>query len=111
MKLDLEKWKYKVKQLNNEVERLKTMVEKVRSDQATTSQSTPIRYRLKKMVLGKNPGCRVMAYNKNNMLLVSVKLLKDNSFFVFCFSIFLFYLYLLILIFILIYDIQYFQFI
>lgn len=73
MKLDLEKYKYTAKQLKNEVERLNTMIEKKQFDQATRVQSAPIRYCLKKVILGKNPTCRVMAYNKSNMLLVSVK--------------------------------------
>jgi len=72
MKAEINKCKVQHEHLINEVRRLKTVVEGMQSGQPSTSGPTSNRSCLKKISLGKNnPGCRVLAFNKNSMLLVS----------------------------------------
>lgn len=55
-----------------ENERLKSVIENSKFGLPSTSGPTSLRKCLKKIVLCRSPGCRVMAYNKSNMMLVSV---------------------------------------
>lgn len=77
MKAEVEKWKVKNNLLNNEVEKLKKIIEDSKNVQSCSSSSsssgpTSVRQCIKKIHLCKDAGCRVMAYNKNNLLLVII---------------------------------------
>lgn len=76
MKAEVEKWKVKNNLLNNEVEKLKKIIEDSKNVQSCSSSSssgpTSVRQCIKKVPLCKDAGCRVMAYNKNNLLLVII---------------------------------------
>jgi len=72
MLIEAERWKVKASYLDNEVKRLKSLVDNEVHHKPSTSGPTAIRQCLKKINLCKNQGCRVMAFNKNNMMLVSV---------------------------------------
>lgn len=71
MKLDIEKWKVKNESLCVEVKKLKTIIEGLNNNQPiNVNGPTYMRQCLKKISLCKTPSCRVMAFNKHNMLLV-----------------------------------------
>jgi len=70
MHLEAERWKVKATYLDNEVKRLKTMVNFELQNKPSTSGSTTVRQCIKKINICKNLGCRVMAFNKNNMMMV-----------------------------------------
>lgn len=78
MKTEVEKWKVKNDLLSNELEKLKKIIADSKSDQPCSSGPTSIRQCIKKVNLCKDAGCRVMAYNKHNMLLV----MSTNNIFV-----------------------------
>ncbi|XP_050419989.1 E3 ubiquitin-protein ligase RFWD3-like [Adelges cooleyi] len=81
--MEVEKWKIRSESLNNELKMLKDSVEKaVQSGQGPfISEQTSIRQCLKKIVICKEVGgCRVMAFNKTNMLL-AVTAQCDNPLF------------------------------
>ncbi|XP_022181276.1 E3 ubiquitin-protein ligase RFWD3-like isoform X2 [Myzus persicae] len=69
MHLEAEKWKVKATYLDNEVKRLKTMVDADLLNKQAAGP-TSLRQCIKKINLCKNLGCRVMAYNKYSMMLV-----------------------------------------
>lgn len=71
MHIEVEKWKNKATDLDKEVKRLKTAVDEEAFDRPSTSGPTAIRQCIKKINLCKNKGCRVLAFNKANMMLVS----------------------------------------
>lgn len=73
MHLEAEKWKVKATYLDNEVKRLKTMVDADLLNKQAAGP-TSLRQCIKKINLCKNLGCRVMAYNKYSMMLVSISL-------------------------------------
>jgi hypothetical protein len=72
MHLEAERWKVKATFLDSEVKRLKTIVNAEIQNKASTSGPTTLRQCIKKINICKNQGCRVMAFNKNNMMMVSV---------------------------------------
>jgi len=69
--LEAENWKIKATFLDGEVKRLKTMVDTDLLNKEAAGPSS-LRKCLKKINICKNLGCRVMAYNKETMMLVSV---------------------------------------
>lgn len=75
MKAEADKFKAKNDNLVNEVNKLKCVIEEMeaghRVNVNTTNSSNVFRKCLKHIRLCKTPGCRVMAFNKNSMLLVS----------------------------------------
>uniref|UniRef100_A0A2S2PGK9 RING-type E3 ubiquitin transferase n=1 Tax=Schizaphis graminum TaxID=13262 RepID=A0A2S2PGK9_SCHGA len=70
MHLEAERWKVKATYLDNEVKRLKTIVNAELQNKPSTSGSSTVRQCIKKIAICKNLGCRVMAFNKNNMMMV-----------------------------------------
>jgi len=72
MHLEAERWKVKATFLDHEVKRLKTIVNVELQKKASISGPTTLRQCIKKINICKNLGCRVMAFNKNNMMMVSV---------------------------------------
>lgn len=76
MKSVVETWKVKYANLNNEVLRLKSVVDTIKSGPPSTTNPESVRQCLKKINLCKIPGCRVMAYNKHTMLLVRIYKIK-----------------------------------
>lgn len=73
MQLDIEKWKVKNESLCAEVNKLKTIIERLNNNEPINfSGPTHARQCLKKISLCKSPSCRVVAFNKHNMLLVSM---------------------------------------
>lgn len=74
MKTEIESWRTKNANLREEVKRLKTLVDKMIAGVPPSSIGpTSGRQCLKRIKIhGVNPGCRVMAFNRNNMLLVCI---------------------------------------
>lgn len=77
---EVEKYKVKNQHLIAENERLKSVIEKSKSGLSSTTGPTTFRLCLKKINLCKNPSCRVMAFNKNTMMLVSKIMFNVSSF-------------------------------
>lgn len=75
MKAEADKFKAKNDYLVNEVNKLKCVIEEMKAGHKSivnsTNSSNLIRKCLKHIHLCKTRGCRVMAFNKNSMLLVS----------------------------------------
>lgn len=73
MKIEINNWKIKNCTLREEVKRLKTIVDKMVAGVPPSSIGpTSGRQCLKRIKIhGANPSCRVMAFNRNNMLLAS----------------------------------------
>lgn len=69
--MEAEKWKVRATYLDGEVKRLKTMVD-IDLLKKQAAGPTSLRQCIKKINVCKNSGCRVMAYNKETMMLVSV---------------------------------------
>lgn len=71
--MNLDTFKVKNQSLCAEVKKLKTIIEILNNNQPIkASGPTYSRRCLKKINLCKTPSCRVMAFNKHNMLLVSL---------------------------------------
>jgi len=71
--MEAEKWKVRASVLDTEVRRLKTVAElSAMNTMPSTSGPNAPPTCIKKVTLCKNPGCRVMAFNKNDLVLVSV---------------------------------------
>jgi len=73
MRIEAERWKVRASVLDTEVKRLKTLVELTAMNTTpSTSGPTAPPACIKRVSICKNPGCRVMAFNKDNLVLVSV---------------------------------------
>lgn len=71
--MEAEKWRVRASVLDTEVKRLKTLVElSTMNTTPSTSGPTAPPACIKRVTICKNPGCRVMAFNKDDLVLVSV---------------------------------------
>jgi len=73
--MEAERWRVRASVLDTEVKRLKTLIElSTMNTTPSTSGPTSPPACIKRVTICKNPGCRVMAFNKDDLVLVSVSL-------------------------------------
>lgn len=73
LRSEADRWKAKYEYAATEVKKLRVLVESQKHGLPSSSNQTSNRQCLKKINLSKtNAGCRVMAFNKSKMLLVSI---------------------------------------